>query len=263
MKVRVLSVFVLILVLVPFLLIGGYPFAFAISIIGILGYKEILDLKKDHKEIPFTVKILGLISLIYLIVGNYGVNTLNYAINFPKILLPIILVLIPTIMYKKGKYTTHDALYLLGWIYLLGIFCNLVIIIRNLNLYLLIYLLSVTIFTDTFAYLIGSLIGKHKMAPLISPKKSWEGFFGGLIGGVVIPVIIYANLIEPFSIKLVLVTIILSLIGQLGDLFFSRVKRENGIKDFSNLLPGHGGALDRLDSLIFVVMAYVILISII
>ena len=133
---------------------------------------------------------------------------------------------------------------------------------ENAGLFLFIYLFSITILTDTFAYIIGILIGKHKMCPNISPKKSWEGFFAGLIGGSVCASIVYANLIGELSFKIVLVTIMLSIIGQLGDLIFSKIKRENGIKDFSNIMPGHGGVLDRLDSIIIVVITYIILTNI-
>jgi len=260
MKKRVISAIIALAILIPFVWVGGVAFAIAAGIISVLGYKEILDLKKSHKEIPTAVKVLGLIALLYLVLGNYGINSLGYAVSYSRILLPLVFLLLPTVFYKKDKYTTKDAFYLLGAIYLVGLLFNLIIIIRNINICLLIFLLSIPIFTDTFAYIIGCLIGKHKMAPEISPKKSWEGAAAGLIGGVAIPVIIYSNLIAGFSLKLVFVTMILSTVGQLGDLVYSKIKRENDIKDFSNLMPGHGGILDRLDSLSFVIFTYVILV---
>ena len=260
MKIRVISALVALGILIPFLIIGGYPFAFIICFLGIICYKEILDLKKSHDKIPMIVVILGLISLVYIMIGNYGFNSLTYAITYPKVLIPMILLLLPTLFYKKITYNTNDALYLLGNIYLIGFLFNLIITIRNINIYLLLYLLSITIFTDTFAYLIGMLIGKHKMTK-ISPKKSWEGAIAGLIGGSSVALIIYTNLLAPLNFKIILTTIILSIIGQMGDLFFSKIKRENDIKDFSNIMPGHGGILDRVDSLTFVIFAYVILLS--
>jgi phosphatidate cytidylyltransferase len=262
MKVRVISALIVIIALVPFLIIGSYPFTIVLSLIGLLGYKEIIDLKKNHKKIPILMVFLGMVSLVLLMVGDYNVISLEYAVSFPTLLIPLMLLFIPTVFYNKDDYSAHDALYLLSWIYFIGVFIRLVIIIRALNIYVLLYLLSITIFTDTFAYLIGSLIGKHKMAPVISPKKSWEGFFGGLIGGSTIAMIIYSNLVYSFSLKLFIITIILSVVGQLGDLFFSKVKRENEIKDFSNLIPGHGGMLDRIDSIMFVIIFYTILINI-
>ena len=259
MKIRVISAIVAILIAIPFIYIGDIPFALAVSFLGIYSYKEMLDLKKSHKEIPSLIKVLGLLSLCFLMVGNYSDNVINFDIDYKMIILPMILLLIPSVFYDEKKYSMKDALYLLGFIYLLGIVFNLIITIRNMNLYLLLYLISITVFTDTFAYLIGSLIGKHKMSPKISPKKSWEGFAAGIIGGASVSLIVYHNLVNQLDIKIVVLTILLTIIGQMGDLVFSKIKRENGIKDFSNIMPGHGGVLDRLDSFIFVVLSFVLI----
>lgn len=260
MKVRVISALVVLALLVLFLWLGGYPFAIVVGALSVLAYKEVLDLKKSHSKIPDGVKVVGLLALLYLVLGNYGLNSLDFAVSYSRILLPLVLMLLPTVFYKKDKYTTQDAFYMLGAIYLIGFLFNLIIVINNINVYLLVYLLSVPIFTDTFAYLIGCLIGSHKMAPKISPKKSWEGAIAGLIGGTAISTIIYSNLVDEFSLKVVIISMILSIIGQIGDLVFSKIKRENDIKDFSNIMPGHGGVLDRLDSISFVIFVYVILI---
>ena len=260
MKVRFISAFIALAILIPLLFIGGVPFAIGIGIISVLAYKEILDLKKSHQEIPNAVKVLGLISVVYLVLGDYSVSSLNLVMSYPRMILPLVFLLLPTVFYTKDKYTTKDAFYLLGTIYLVGIFFNLIISFRNIDLNILIYLLAITFLTDTFAYLIGCLIGKHKMCPKISPKKSWEGAIAGFIGGSTVAIIVYTNLVGEFSIKLLFVTMILSMVGQLGDLVYSKIKRENDIKDFSNLMPGHGGILDRIDSLSFIVFTYVILL---
>lgn len=267
MKKRIISAIVALAIFVPLIIIGDVYFGIAMGILAVLAYKEVLDLKKSHGKIPNIIKILGLISLIYLVLGNYGEEVNFYLININQVILPLALLLIPLVFYDENKYSTKDAFYLLGFIYLIGLFFYIIISLRNIpgdnaGLYLFIYLFSITILTDTFAYIIGILIGKHKMCPTISPKKSWEGFFAGLIGGSVCASIAYANLIDELSFKIVLFTVLLSIIGQLGDLVFSRIKRENDIKDFSNIMPGHGGVLDRLDSIIIVVIVYIILINI-
>ena len=105
--------------------------------------------------------------------------------------------------------------------------------------------------TDTFALFTGMFIGKNKLAPSISPKKTIEGFIGGALMGTFIATSFYVTVINQ------------SMPLQLGDLVFSFVKREYGKKDFSNLIPGHGGILDRFDSLIFVVLAFILVHSII
>ena len=111
--------------------------------------------------------------------------------------------------------------------------------------------------TDSFAYLGGSLFGRHKIAPVISPKKSWEGLIAGTLGAIVAWYAVYAIFCPrgDFSVGLleaVFMGIIVSLASLAGDLFESRLKREAGVKDSGTLLPGHGGVLDRLDSLFFV-----------
>ena len=216
MKVRLISASVALAIIIPLLLIGGIPFAICIGILSVLAYKEILDLKELKRDLPNVVKILGLFSVIYLVIGDYKLNSINIVLNYSKLLIPLVTLLIPTVFYEEDKYSTKDAFYLIGWIFLIGFLFSLIIAFRNINIYLLIYLLSVTIITDTFAYLIGTLIGKHKMCPKISPKKSWEGAIAGTIGGSIISIIIYSNLVDTFSLKLVIVSIILSIVGQIG-----------------------------------------------
>ena len=108
--------------------------------------------------------------------------------------------------------------------------------------------------SDTFAYFIGKAIGKHKLAPRISPGKTWEGAIGGLFGTVIISLLFTL----PTSLQLpmnywqaVLLGILVSVSGQIGDLLESLLKRKTGVKESGNLLPGHGGLLDRMDSIVF------------
>ncbi len=106
---------------------------------------------------------------------------------------------------------------------------------------------------DSFAYLVGSKLGKHKMAPRISPKKSWEGFFGGLVGSVVIwCAMSFIPGVDMSIPQAVAFGIVCGLFGVLGDLAESRIKRNSGVKDSGTIMPGHGGLLDRCDSLFLV-----------
>ena len=129
---------------------------------------------------------------------------------------------------------------------------------------LFLYLILIATITDTFAYVVGTLIGKHKLIPEVSPKKSIEGSIGGSIVGTAVATIFYYNLVSSNIniFVLIAITFVLTIIGQLGDLFFSKIKRENGIKDFSNIMPGHGGVLDRLDSIAFISLGYTLIIAI-
>jgi len=104
---------------------------------------------------------------------------------------------------------------------------------------------------DSMAYVSGSLLGKHKMAPKISPKKSWEGFVGGAIFAVIIGIVCAVLFQEISMAEWIVISLIIVIFGTLGDLFESKLKREIGLKDSGDILPGHGGLLDRFDSLLF------------
>lgn len=126
----------------------------------------------------------------------------------------------------------------------------------------IIYLLIIIWSTDSFAYLVGRKIGKTKLAPKISPNKTWEGAIGGTVVATALASI-YLVAVEPIGMSLwisIIVTILLSITGQIGDLLESFVKRYYGVKDSGNILPGHGGILDRFDSLLLVsIIAFLVL----
>lgn len=106
--------------------------------------------------------------------------------------------------------------------------------------------------SDSFAYLVGKAFGKHKMAPRISPKKTWEGFAGGIAGSVLVWLILVLTGLFTFdALFAILCGALVAVLGVFGDLIESRIKRGVGVKDSGNLIPGHGGMLDRCDSLIF------------
>jgi phosphatidate cytidylyltransferase len=160
--------------------------------------------------------------------------------------------------------TADTALTVLGAVYTGFMLAYLVLILRVFSFGMILayaVVLSVWI-NDSLAYLVGSTIGRHKMSPRISPKKSWEGFFAGVTGSVAVWIGL-ALLFPEVGISVWLAVVIGSVVGIavfVGDLFESRLKREAGVKDSGNLLPGHGGFLDRLDSLILVCLwAYWIL----
>ena len=114
---------------------------------------------------------------------------------------------------------------------------------------------------DTFAYLIGRKFGKHKLAPRTSPKKSWEGFFAGLVGSMVVwYAMTYIPGVSMDVAQALSFGLICGLMGVLGDLAESRIKRNSGFKDSGTIMPGHGGLLDRCDSLFLVAVTSAILL---
>lgn len=261
MKTRIISAIVALAIIVPLLIIGGKAFIIGAGLLAVLGYKEIVELKESHKKLPMVVQIIGLIDLLLLVFSEFDGYSIMFGVTYKGIALTLVSLLIPAVLYKNDEYTTKDAFYMIGSVLLLGTVFNVLILLRALSLNLIIYLVLISTMTDTFAMVIGSLIGKHKMIPHVSPNKTWEGSIAGSLVGTIIAVIFYSNFIGAFSIKLVIGTLILSIVGQFGDLIFSKIKRENKIKDFSNIMPGHGGILDRLDSLAIIVLAYVVLFS--
>lgn len=260
MKKRILSAIIIILLVVPLVLAGGKVFAISVGLLAMLALKEFIDLKKSHTKIPGGLILFSVIMLVILVFFEYEGQGLSYGISHRFLILLLLGYLVPTLFHSKERqYETKDAFYLFGIVIFLGVAFNSLIILRMMNLYLLGYLILIPIFTDTFAYIVGSLIGKRKIAPLISPNKTVEGSIAGTLVGTIIGSIYYYYFIAMDSIIFIIIlSLILSIAGQFGDLLFSKIKRENDIKDFSNLIPGHGGVLDRLDSFIFTLLVYVL-----
>ena len=125
------------------------------------------------------------------------------------------------------------------------------------DIYLIISAFVISFSTDTFAYFVGSTFGKHKLIEKVSPNKSVEGAIGGTFFSLVITTIYFVMLnkyngIYNINALVILIILLSSIAGQFGDLFASKIKRYTEIKDYAQILPGHGGILDRFDSLIFI-----------
>ncbi len=265
MKTRIISAVVMCAIVIPILIIGGLPFKIMVIVLSIAAMYEILKARSSKSQIPFVMRLIS-----YLVMGSFvyfgtTIDSVNYEFLY-KIMADVFLIyFIPVVLINNTKeYSVTDALYVLGSTIFLGMAFNSFILISNNSMLYVIYLALITVITDTFAYFTGYFIGKHKMCVKISPKKTWEGAIGGSIVGTVIPTLFYLFFINS-SINifmLVGITFVLTIVGQIGDLFFSSVKRHYDIKDFSNLIPGHGGILDRLDSIIFVVITFILFIDI-
>ncbi len=160
-------------------------------------------------------------------------------------------------------YDVDDAFYLIASTMFLGIAFRYLIVIRTINIHLLMYLLMVTIMSDTFAHFFGTKLGRIKLCPYVSPNKTVEGMIGGTFFGTFISAMYYLTFVNVHAstVYVLLFSLVLSLIAQAGDLVFSAMKRKYDVKDYGNIMPGHGGVLDRLDSLIFAIMAFSILIE--
>ena len=266
MKKRLIGAALLLAIFIPVLTKGELLFALLAVFVGVMAIKELCDVRFDEKELPLPIKILAYLSVSLLILNNYESKHMLILLDYRMLSLFLMAFLLPiVIINNQQKYNLEDALYLLGTSIFIGLSLNLIVLIRNYSLLYLIYFLLIKVMTDTFALFTGMLVGKHPLAKRISPNKTIEGFVGGTLMGTFIPTVFYITAINPdislFSI--IAVTAVLSIVGQLGDLAFSAIKRYYGKKDFSDLIPGHGGILDRCDSIIFVVITAILFMSII
>ena len=264
MKVRVLSAILLVAIFVPFLFIGGLPFAILMTLLGVCGLYELLHARETRKKFPLGLKIIAYLMVVAFCL--YHIDSIEFHSKFDYRVMSCIIFLFmsPMVFLNNSKrYNLNDALFLIGSLLFVGLSFNLLIITRNYDIYYIIYLLLITTITDTFALFTGTLVGKNKLCPDISPKKTIEGLIGGVVMGTFVATAFYFTVISS-SISLVLlifITAFLCLIGQLGDLVFSSMKRYYEVKDFSNLIPGHGGILDRFDSLIVVITTYLLILN--
>ncbi len=297
MKQRTITAIILLAICIPLLVLGSYYLAVAVAIIGCMGGYELLTAhqrgKENKEKYPFLIYILVFIGILSLVFLNYSAieGKVSLFFNFKEgimekigfsveiLILFLSLLLGCSVFNKKFKIT--DAFYVFTMIIFLSLGLQSFLYIRSLPLnlemglkvhyqayqyeplngiFLCLYLLIVTMMTDTGAYIGGMLYRKtgktiHYLAPRISPKKTVEGAICGSFCGTLLGTLFYVFVVSPKELTLpwyivILLTFLLTITAQIGDLIFSNVKRNYNIKDFSQLLPGHGGVLDRIDSLV-------------
>ena len=259
MKKRVISAIIMLALFIPIVIIGGVPFLVVASIIGLLGLKEMLVLEE---KVPLVMKLSTYFFALFMIMYNYRDNNLVYALNYKFLIIMILFYMIGVVVIgNTKKYSYKDALFLIGSIMLIGIIFNGFVIVRNLGAMKFFYLFLISVLTDSFALFTGKYFGRRKISPKLSPNKTLEGCIGGSVLGTLITTLIYVSVGALWDKFFVIFgsTLLLSILGQVGDLFFSSIKRYHGIKDFSNLIPGHGGILDRIDSVSFILLGYALI----
>lgn len=257
MKQRVISAIVALIIFVPLVIVGGIYLKIGACVLALLAMKEFLELPHKNKR-PTYVDVI-FYTLVLLLTFMDSKREVYYLLAG---LVPALAVIYCN---DNKKYNADEAFKLIGMCLLIGTVFHQFLVIREASVFKFIYLFLITMLTDTYAQVGGSLIGKRKLAPKISPNKTWEGAIIGSIFGTLCAATFYYIVIDGTVnvLGLLVITLFLSILGQLGDLFFSAIKRNKDIKDFSNIMPGHGGILDRLDSIIFVIIGYIILSGII
>lgn len=265
MKQRVTSAIILALIAIPLFIVGGMYFNFAFYIVGMLGLREFLKVKTAEKPFPDVVQFIAYLMLTLIYFNNTLRTDLSFAIDYRILSAVFLFLFVPVVLYhNEDEYNIKDAFYLLGGVFFLGTAMSLFYTFRKIGLDVICYLFLITIITDSFALFTGSLIGKNKLVKEISPNKTWEGSIGGSVVGTFVSTVFYLTVVNSSAsiFEVTLVTLLLTIIGQIGDLFFSAIKRNYGVKDFSNIMPGHGGVLDRLDSILFVMILFTLFVGI-
>lgn len=235
------------------LLTGEITLGIAVSVLALMALAEIYGAIGIIKSnLPLSI-IGASSSLAVLIFCNFGLSSAISGVLF-AFLMALMIYMVVT---HKSNHLSDVAMCFFATVYSVFLMAHLILIRKSENGAFLIWIPLITAWlSDTMAYTFGRLFGKHKLIPQVSPKKTVEGAAGGVVGGVVFMMVYGAICAFGFNMpvawwKLVSLGLLGSIISQFGDLAASWIKRERGIKDFSNLLPGHGGVLDRFDSVLF------------
>lgn len=243
MKIRMITALLIIACVVPPLIFGGWMILTLLGFIVIAGGIELMDLTEHKGTWPIIIKPIAIACVFLLMLID------------EKLVLPILGIAVLSFLsipVFTDKFHSKD-----GFLCIMYIVFFLIIAESFLNIYtsnrLYIWIILIATYgCDTGAYFCGRFLGKHKLNMRISPKKTWEGAIGGWIIGALLAFSFSCVMVNTLTMPQALITCaILAITGQLGDLAFSAIKRNFKIKDFSNLLPGHGGVLDRIDSLVF------------
>ncbi|QDQ01765.1 phosphatidate cytidylyltransferase [Lysinibacillus fusiformis] len=255
MKQRIITAIIAAALFIPFVIYGEVPFTLLVLAMAVVGFYEILKMKGIS---IFSVPgFIGLLTLIMLVIPKDWASEVEQAIGYSSVLMVVyglMMLLLIYVVLVKNKITFDEIGFILLGAFYVGLGFHYLIETRNYGLEFVVYCLLVVWTTDSGAYFVGRKLGKNKLWPEISPKKTVEGFVGGIVIAVIFAIGMQA--IYPFAngyVSLIFITIFASIIGQMGDLVESAIKRHFDVKDSGNILPGHGGILDRFDSLLFVV----------
>ena len=251
-KTRLLSGIVLVVLVIGVLYLGGYVTAGAMLLLSLGGVFELLRIYKLHNT-PIGI-VTYLATIIY-----YGL--LIFDKN--QFVMPLIIVLVLTILgiyvATYPRFTDKDAMAaVLSFMYV-TVMLSYMYLVRDLAhggaLVVMVFVCSWV--NDTCAYCVGVTMGKHKMTPKLSPKKSVEGLVGGIVGSAAFGALygMFFNkqvmTLENAPITFAIIGAVGAVVAVIGDLAASAIKRNNDIKDYGKLIPGHGGIMDRFDSIIF------------
>lgn len=260
MKTRIITAIVAILILIPVLIFSDtviFPIAF--GLLAMVAVWEMLSCVGVFKKWP--VSVLSFVASAAAMAGAGYLSRIGEVDRFLQLLLIFtyvyLFLMLTFAVFSKGKLPVSDALTAAGMVFFIIFGFSSVILLREEPhggyLYLLIFL-SAWI-TDTGAYFTGVFFGKHKLIPDVSPKKTVEGAIGGIIF-CVLTFVVFGLIVgqiadvTPHYVRLALVGAVVSVVSMIGDLIASLIKRKFGVKDYGWIFPGHGGVMDRFDSVL-------------
>ncbi len=251
-RTRLLSGIILMAITIAVVVLGGNILFAVILAISMIGLNELYKIVQVDKKFPGIIGYLGTFAYYMLLYFNLSEHQLMLFIFF------LMLLMLAYVFGFPGYSTEQIAVAFFGLFYV-SIMLSYIYQVRRLeDGAWIVWLIFIGAWgSDTCAYGVGMLIGKHKFAPKLSPKKSLEGCIGGIVGAALIG-FLYATAIQGQisgimnpQLAFAVIGAASSIISQIGDLAASAIKRNHNIKDYGSLIPGHGGILDRFDSIIF------------
>jgi phosphatidate cytidylyltransferase len=254
---RVLSAAVFIPVLIASIWFGNPWFSIVVAIAALLGVVEFYAMVARKGWRPLT--FLGTLWTLFFIFNayyaqSYDSETTHILVTSALVASVVILSLLWMLLLRPTgeRALISWASSLAGVFYLGWLLSYWVLIMGSYGREWVLLALFSTFAVDTTAYFVGLAWGRHKLAPTVSPGKTWEGAFGGLAGALVASIALALILdIDISYAEMILIGFLIAVFAQLGDLVESKLKRSMGVKEAGNLIPGHGGILDRLDSIVF------------
>jgi len=257
---RILLAVVAIPIVVNIILWGEIGVVIFVSILTAIGFYEFMKITQTQ------IRLFPQVALfVWLVFANWLVYFFGESMLLYSILVGFLITTFSAVFRKDAALASSRVVFTFFGVMYVSLF-NYFILIREFELlkYLnyrqaatwILFVFAVIWICDTAAYFLGATFGKHKMSPVISPNKSWEGFIAGLVFGCVAAWVFHFFGLKDISVlNLVAMAFVISLVGQLGDFVESIFKRRFGVKDSSNIIPGHGGVLDRFDSLLYALPA--------
>lgn len=219
---------------------GGLYLSLSVLLLSIIGILEFNSAMRNINLKPNNyVGVLS--SVMFFLLGIIPSLTIDFVIT------AITLMLLIYFLFSKSSSIANIGVSLFGILYIPFLLFHIIYLDGTKYIWLV---FIIAFGTDTFAYFAGNLFGKNKLCPKISPNKTIEGSIGGIVGSLLLSILfsIYTD-INPLW-KVAILSIITSIVSQIGDLVASKIKRETRIKDFGDIIPGHGGIIDRFDSII-------------